>query len=694
MRAWLMDAYRHSDELMLWLKTPERERCMTAPGRAVCYAEDNRQARALLQDLRIVYTTVTREHPLHGPTDILRITTRLDRFEQIVRAIERKSRYRLALFDADVTPEQRFFYQHRVYPGALCDIRSHPFTINTIADAPPPVLSAIELSVTGRNTVERITAGQKTFTGEERSLLKDFASWFQNKDPDVIVMERGFARLPFLAERLAHLRIACPLHRWHEAPLRYRGGRSFWSYGSVRYQDYAVRLNGRFLVDTSTMLGSMCSPDALLELCCLSAQRFQQLASRSAGAAFQAALVKEMAQRGILIPYKEKPIDRPLTFSQLLKADRTGHTFDPVPGFHRDVAEIDFSSMYPWLMYNRNISAETVLSDSVVREQAPGIAVSMALDRKGLVPLAIKAFLDRRMRLKATPTAENKERAQGLKWVLVSSYGYLRFREFKLGLATSHMATCAFARETLIDAAKLAEQQGFRVLHGIIDSLYVTRPGMTGEQVRRLCEDIHAQAGIPVSFEGIFDWIVFLPSVNDRRKPLPAAYYGVFSHGAIKARGIELRQRSCPPYVALFQRRCIEAMAKARSEEEMRAMLPALGRMLRRAVQHLPAVPAQLLCHRVTISKRSYGRDIPQRTILAQLRRHGVEVAPGQSIAYVMDARGPVLPQDYKGSPDIAYYRRRLARALFVLLQPVGISRQDVQAYVMPERQAVLDEWA
>ena len=62
-----------------------------------------------------------------------------------------------------------------------------------------------------------------------------------------------------------------------------------------------------------------------------------------------------------------------------------------------------------------------------------------------------------------------------LKWVLVTSFGYLGFNNAKFGRIDAHIAVCAFDRQVLLQAAKIAERLGFRVLHGIVDSIWIKK---------------------------------------------------------------------------------------------------------------------------------------------------------------------------------------------------------------------------
>jgi len=667
------------------LKTPE-DRRVTYSFTATLYIEAVPAAQAFLEEHGITYQKILKQTFLRKPKKVFAVSLQPQDFTPFIRAFERATQHRVPLYNADILPEQQFLYQHDVKPCSAVQLPLHP-----LADTSIPLSEATLSVIPGEQISLRFN--NKRLEGSEKEILEQFIVLFNRADPDVVKMDYAFSRLPYLIERLNAHNLFCPFHRWDPQRIKYRGGKTFYSYGQVRYRDFALRLHGRLLIDTSTVIGSQCTVDAIIELCQLSGMRFQQIASRSFGAVFQSALLRTMFRRGLLIPYKEKVINPPMTMFDMLKADRAGHTFDPQLGFHTNVAEIDFCSMFPWLIYNRNISADTILADKGPFVQVPDVPVTISLRHKGLVPLTIKPFIDRRMAYKKNPTALNKERAVGLKWVLVSSYGYLRFREFKLGLASSHMAICAYAREVLIAAARLAEQRGFTIVHGIVDSLYIKKPRMTEEEVKAFCDELETITGIPLSFEGIFKWLVLLPSINDPHRALPACYYGVFQHGAIKARGIEMRQRSVPLVVQEFQKNVIEQLRDCKTPKEIVALVPQLTRHVRKVMEKLPHLAPRWLACSIRLTKTTYKNNIPQRKILRDLRKKKVEVRPGQMIHYVYQRNGVVLPEEYHGDLDVAKYRKLLVRALYRVLQPFNVTKQRLYDLVADERQTKLHDF-
>lgn len=691
-----MDAYRKGNSIVLWLKTPDGNQRVVKQFRSYIYIEPHLKMDAFLNSHKISHELIQKPTLFRKQKWVFKIKVpNLNGFERMVRFIEKKTRYRIPMYDADIVPEQMFLYKHNLKPFDAVEVRDKVVALKNDMSVPLKRLDVIVVASGDIYTnddvpVKGIMVNGKRLVGDEKEILEKFVEEFIAQDPDVLVMAFAYSRLPYLVKRLEKYGLNCPFHRWDPYPIKYKGGKSFFSYGRVHYRDYSIRLHGRFLVDTTTSVGNEVDIEAIVELSQLTGTLFHKVASRSFGAAFQSSLVRQMVMHNILVHYKQKPIDRPMSVFGMLKSDRGAHTLDPKLGFHNDVAEIDFCSMFPWLIYNHNISAETILSNEGPFDYVPGIPVRVSMKHRGFVPLAIKPLIDRRMEYKMNPSALNKSKSKGLKWVLVTSYGYLRFREFKLGLASSHMAICAYARETLVKATMLAEEAGFEVIHGIVDSLYIRKKGITEEEVKKFCKELQLETGIPVSFEGIFKWVVFLASVNDQARPLPATYFGVFRNNEIKARGIEVRKRSSPVLVKQFQQQVLEILSEFESKEEIVKQVPKLRGLYYKTVDMIKDMDTSLLKCSVCVSKTSYKNNIPQKKIVEELEQRGVKVMPGQTIKFVYQQNGVVLPEDYNGKPDVKHYKELLLKSLYIVLQQFGFSKESI---LSTERQTKIEDY-
>ncbi|MBI4832905.1 MAG: hypothetical protein HY801_15405, partial [Candidatus Lindowbacteria bacterium] len=75
--------------------------------------------------------------------------------------------------------------------------------------------------------------------------------------------------------------------------------------------------------------------------------------------------------------------------------------------------------------------------------------------------------------------ASCKKRQNALKWMLVTCFGYLGYKNARFGRIEAHEAVTALGREKLLQAKEIAERRGFELVHAIVDSLWVRKPDMT-----------------------------------------------------------------------------------------------------------------------------------------------------------------------------------------------------------------------
>ena len=98
----------------------------------------------------------------------------------------------------------------------------------------------------------------------------------------------------------------------------------------------------------------------------------------------------ELIRRGHVIPKNRGAFEFIRSLSEIHERDRGGMIFSPkIKQVHYNVAELDFDSMYPNLIINRNISFETVTPDGVDVDRADAI-----------LPYVTKRALDRRLYFK------------------------------------------------------------------------------------------------------------------------------------------------------------------------------------------------------------------------------------------------------------------------------------------------------
>jgi len=390
-------------------------------------------------------------------------------------------------------------------------------------------------------------------------------------------------------------------------------------------------------------------------------------------------------KNNFLLPYKIGIYERFKTLEQLYNCDRGSLIYEPRVGFHTDVAEFDFVSLYPNIMNKFNLSPETLFCRCCKDNKVPYLHYNYCRKVRGIVPIVSKQLIERRYELKQKKDNISKQKVDFLKWCLVTMFGYQAFKNRKIGIIETHESIQAYAREIMLRTSRIAETHGWEVLHGIIDSIYVKKNEFTDTDIQRLGREIYYQTVMELNHEGNYRWMVFLPSITDENIPVPSHFYGVFEDGEIKCRGIEARRKDVPKIVADMQLKMIETLAPAKSEDEFRALFPKVFKILKNYIKSLPNATVDDLTIIRTLSKTNYINDIAQKIVLQQMKNEGFDVKSGMKIAYIirgMDNKNPlkryVSIENFNGKFDINKYAELMIRATFSILQPFGISMEYI----------------
>jgi DNA polymerase I len=371
-------------------------------------------------------------------------------------------------------------------------------------------------------------------------------------------------------------------------------------------------------------------------------------------------------------------------------------------GVHTDVHELDFSSLYPNIIREYNVSPDKIrCACHADREDVPGLGYSVC-DERGYLADVLGPLIDDRDAIKRElETVDDPDRraalegkSNAIKWILVSCFGYQGFSNAKFGRIECHEAINAYAREVLLDAKAALEAAGWRVVHGIVDSIWVTpRDGADQRPLRNVAAEVTADVGIRLEYERAYDWIAFVPRRDSDAGALTKYFGRAADADEYKYRGIECRQRSTPAYVGKVQRELVRTFDVYRTPE-------AVCDHLSLAVAELEGGlvdPADLVVDKRT-SKRATDYEHTTRTVAALERAgdQGRDLLPGQHVASVVvddgkDSRERVaLPSEDPDTYDTAFYTDLLVRATESVLSPLGWRRDDVRDYLAETTETTL----
>jgi DNA polymerase-2 len=399
-------------------------------------------------------------------------------------------------------------------------------------------------------------------------------------------------------------------------------------------------------------------------------------------------------RRRLLIPWHRGEPERWKTAALLLKVDKGGLVFQPPVGAFEHVAELDFSAMYPTIMVAHNVSAETLICGCCDNQAVPEAGYTICTRRRGLIPALLKPLIERRTYhktqlkdegLDSTLAARYEACQSALKWIGVTSFGYLGYRNARFGRIESHEAVTAFGREKLLTAKEICEAHGYTLLHALTDSVWVRKPGVTNDELRALCEAITRATGVTMELEGRYRWAVFLPSKVRTEISVANRYSGAFADGTLKARGLAYRRHDVPVFIQRTQLAMLSVMSEAGVLAGLEACLPRAIEVLQEtwealATGHIPLVKL-LVAKTVSRDVRAYQVEAQTALALRQLGEVGIHLHPGERVRYLIrHARAPNKAERVRAFPrlgpndgfDLAQYQAMLLGAALELLTPFG----------------------
>jgi len=312
--------------------------------------------------------------------------------------------------------------------------------------------------------------------------------------------------------------------------------------------------------------------------------------------------------------------------------------------------------------------------------------------REGLVPRTLRPILALREQLKARAREVGgeaalpyRERQTALKWMLVTCFGYLGYKNARFGKIEAHEAVTAHGRDKLLTAKEISEAAGFRVLHGLTDCLWLEKPGLHEAELEELCLKISAATGVKLALEGVYRWLCFMSSQQDPKRPVATRYFGVFADGSLKVRGLACRRRDTPPLVRRAQEALLAKMAGAGTARELAALRPELEEMaegFRQRLREGSVKPRDLVITRVLSQPVvDYKVDTPTSLAARQLENAGIHLQPGEKVRYVhAEKKGGPRETRVRAAPfletlddyDAKLYLELLERAVEEVMVPFG----------------------
>ncbi len=619
------------------------------------------------------------------------------------------------LFNVDIRLTSRYLQEKGIFPNAYIKWDGKKFILNDsqwAIDYIIPSFTVAKISVKQKSNktifsfdkpLQSVTINDYTISEDNESdTILSAVDYLKKIDADILYIDKGDSLvIPFIYHRadVCNIRKLVNFGRdkiQNHLPLKHE--KSYFSYGQIIYRPAFYTFYGRAHIDTyNSFLHKGSGFRGLLDISRCSNIPLQLLSRLGPGTAISQIQLNKAIEKGYLIPWRKNMPERWKTAAKLLNSDRGGLIMDPIIGFHEDVFEFDFASLYPNIMFLHNISPETILCNCCKNshKHVPQLGYHICTRQKGIIPEVLEAIIYRRFCFKARSKRDDvdknvyKELQSAWKWILLVCFGYTGYRNARFGRIECYESITAFSRDIILTAINTFEKEGWTILHGIIDSLWV-KSSNKNKSPLIISKRIENNIGVKLYLEGHYKWIVFLPSKTKCVGALNR-YYGLLDTGEIKARGIELRQNNFPDYIKNMQRDVLNVFSKADTYKEFIKNIPyALEVILNYGIQLIKGK----INHRELVFTSRVSKDISEykvnnlvKSALIQLKKSKIKINPGQFIRYIVQDEKSIHHNERvciienlgeESRIDTDFYLRQLARCGESILITFGYKRENI----------------
>jgi DNA polymerase I len=397
-------------------------------------------------------------------------------------------------------------------------------------------------------------------------------------------------------------------------------------------------------------------------------------------------LIKHAQKIGELVPKRIEQPYRPYVGAIVLK---------PEPGLHENIAALDFKAMYPNLMITYNLSPDTYVP---TKEPPPPCGVYEAPEVKHRFrkepPGFYKEVLSHLIKVRDEVRSEMKTiapvsveyrvldaRQKAVKVITNASYGYAGWVGARWYIKPVAEAATAWGRHTILNAIKMAEEAGLKVVYGDTDSIFVMHEP---ERVERLSEEIEEKLGLEIKPDKVYVRIFF----TEAKK----RYAGLLPDGQLDIVGLEVMRGDWAVVAKKVQEEVLKIILKEQSPKKAAKFVQQFVYELRQR-----RVPYRDLIIWKTLTKPVEEYEVKASHVEAakMLKEKGWKLAVGDKIGYVAVAGTGRLYERVKpyafasyDEVDIEYYvSKQVVPAAARVLESFGITEEQLLASKVEEKE-------
>lgn len=566
---------------------------------------------------------------------------------------------------------------------------------------------------------------------DDRHVIEGFCNLIRSYDPDIIFGFRSNDKLwPYLVERAKVLGLELPVGRTGVEPhTSVYGHVSITGRANVDLYDFAEKdlpavkvktlenvadylgvmpLEGREVLDppdvklywedegrreklieyardnARCVMGIGCSTLGFaVQLANLTGIPLDHVLTAAVGFRVEWTLMRAARKRGELVPKRAERKRMPYVGGMVLK---------PRPGIHEQIAVLDYKSLYPSIMIQKNVSPDTYVPPDEPEPPegmnvAPDVGHRFRKEPPGLYKEVLSVLVSARDEIKERLKALKPDdplyrlldaRQKALKVVANATYGYAGWLGARWYLKPVAESAAAWGRYTIRRTIEMAKEMGIELIYGDTDSVFVK---YEPEKVERFLKAVEKEFGLKIKPDEIFVRVLF----TEAKK----RYCGLLPDGRLEIVGLEAVRGDWSGIAKKVQKGVLEIILKAKSPGEARSKAV---RFVRDWIAKLRAgkVPLKDLVIWEELTRRPEEYKVRSAHVRAAeiMMKEGWDVSVGDKIGYVIvkgsgklyERAMPYFMVDYD-QIDLDYYvKKQVVPAAMRVLKVLGVKEAELLA--------------
>jgi len=364
-----------------------------------------------------------------------------------------------------------------------------------------------------------------------------------------------------------------------------------------------------------------------------------------------------------------------------------GFVKEPIEGLHKNIAVLDFRSLYPSIIASHNISPETLNCNCCKGEKVPELEYNFCKKKKGFVSAVIEEIIKKRIEIKKKLRSKFDEKIhleeKALKITANATYGYFAFPGSKWYCFECAQSSAAWGRFYIRKIIKEAEKEGFSVIYSDTDSVFLTSDKIKEKTKKFLTKINKSLPGImELELQGFYNRGIFVSTRVG--KGAKKRYALIDEKKNLTIRGFETVRRDWCNLAKEVQRNVLKFVLE---KDDAQGAVSYVKDIVEKIKQRKIEMKDLVIYEQLTKQIKDYEQIGPHVIAAQKMKQRGESVGPGMIIMFVIKKGSGSISQRAEPFESVSvedvdtdyYVNNQIVPAAMRVLSVLGVTEDGLK---------------